>query len=383
MTTATTYTQTNKTKDSEPPLLQQSFHSHPFPTEGEEAVNKAKNGVASSADDDDEESDSDGSDGENESELKFTLSSNSSGNIIDPNVSLSPSDDLFFKGRLVPIDSSLTGAEPNPRSQFPVSLIKSATKFRVMMLKFKKSKSNVSEKTDSTGSGSENLREQPEENQHEKRSQKFFTVKFKVEEVPIVSMFTRDNSSKCVNSKVQKVQKPNPDDSASDEKLFSKDTMQRYLKKVKPMYIRASKRYGDKLKFSGQLSLSGAAKAGVVPPPPPPPPPSTAAKTEKLPAATEAKEESTETASNAKSQKHGSNLPAAVRVVCKTLGKSRSASAAVAAAAPPGTTTTSKRRDDSLLQQQDGIQSAILHCKRSFKAARGEESSKEAKETCI
>ncbi|KAK2971388.1 hypothetical protein RJ640_015255, partial [Escallonia rubra] len=123
-----------------------------------------------------------------------------------------------------------------------------------------------------------------------------------------------------------------------------------------------------------QLSLSGAAKAGVAPPPPPPAPPSTAAKTEKLPAPAEAKEESTETASNAKSQKHGSNLPAAVRVVCKTLGKSRSASAAVAAA-PPGTTTTSQRRDDSLLQQQDGIQSAILHCKRSFKAARDSESS--------
>ncbi|KAK2993532.1 hypothetical protein RJ640_007364 [Escallonia rubra] len=125
---------------------------------------------------------------------------------------------------------------------------------------------------------------------------------------------------------------------------------------------------------AGQLSLSGAAKAGVAPPPPPPAPPSTAAKTEKLPAPAEAKEESTETASNAKSQKHGSNLPAAVRVVCKTLGKSRSASAAVAAA-PPGTTTTSQRRDDSLLQQQDGIQSAILHCKRSFKAARDSESS--------
>jgi len=31
----------------------------------------------------------------------------------------------------------------------------------------------------------------------------------------------------------------------------------------------------------------------------------------------------------------------------------------------------SKRRDDSLLQQEDGIQSAILHCKRSFNASRG------------
>jgi len=31
----------------------------------------------------------------------------------------------------------------------------------------------------------------------------------------------------------------------------------------------------------------------------------------------------------------------------------------------------SKRRDDSLLEQENGIQSAILHCKRSFNASRG------------
>ena len=34
-------------------------------------------------------------------------------------------------------------------------------------------------------------------------------------------------------------------------------------------------------------------------------------------------------------------------------------------------TTSSKKRDDSLLQQQDGIQSAILHCKRSFNSSKG------------
>jgi hypothetical protein len=59
-----------------------------------------------------------------------------------------------------------------------------------------------------------------------------------------------------------------------------------------------------------------------------------------------------------------------LRVVCKHLGKRRSASAAAVAAAPPGP-VLSERRDDSLLQQHDGIQSAILHCKRSFNASRG------------
>ncbi|XP_010270646.1 PREDICTED: probable membrane-associated kinase regulator 2 [Nelumbo nucifera] len=67
------------------------------------------------------------------------------------------------------------------------------------------------------------------------------------------------------------------------------------------------------------------------------------------------------------------NLPAGLRVVCKHLGKSRLASSAVAAVQPVG--FQARRCDDSLLQQQDGIQSAILHCKRSFNASRDSETS--------
>nr|XP_008376663.2 probable membrane-associated kinase regulator 5 isoform X2 [Malus domestica] len=58
-----------------------------------------------------------------------------------------------------------------------------------------------------------------------------------------------------------------------------------------------------------------------------------------------------------KKDKQG-NFPAGFRVVCKNLGKSKSATVM---AAPPV-----QRRDDSLLLHNDGIQSAILHCKRSF-----------------
>lgn len=322
----------------------------------------------------DDDTDSDGSDGEDDGrEMKFTLSSASSGDSIDPNVSLSPSDDLFFKGRLVPIEPSslvFNGTEANSKSQFPVSLVKSATKFRVLMLKLKKSKSNVADKTESNGSGSGNKKEEhkpPAENKQSQSQSKLFTVKFKVEEVPIVSLLTRDNSSKVANSKAQK---QNSDESASEEKRFSKDVMQRYLKKVKPFYVRASKRYGEKMRFSGQLNLAGAAKAGLSSPPcvggqKSPPAKLTAEKTQAEPVeVTDAPLQS-----NAKSQRQG-NLPAGLRVVCKHLGKSRSASSAVAAA-PAAGPVVSKRRDDSLLQQQDGIQSAILHCKRSFKASRG------------
>ncbi|KAJ8526970.1 hypothetical protein K7X08_029447 [Anisodus acutangulus] len=332
-----------------------------------------------------EEEEGDGSESENEGELKFTLSSSgSSVDGVDPNVSLSPSDDIFFKGSLVPIEPSslsLTASEAN--SKFSSSLLKSATKFRVLMLKLKKPKSNATTKIgksecDGDGDSSVSATPKPQrkkvtENEKEETQNrtpsKFFTVKFKVEEVPIKSLFTRDNISKGNkhnnNSSSSKTQKRNQDEacstnaanSISDEKKFSKDVMQKYLKKVKPLYIRVSKRYGDKLRFSGQLSLTGnaATKAG------PSPPPSLAAKAEAVTDASHSAE---------KNQKQG-NIPTGLRIVRKHLGKSRSASSAVVAAAP----VASNRRDDSLLQQQDAIQGAILHCKRSFNSSRDSESS--------
>ena len=263
---------------------------------------------------------------------------------------------MFFKGRLVPIEpnSSLDLKPP----QFHVSLLKSATKFRVFLLRLKKSKLNSTEKTESVSVPTATPKKQQttlEENNNNNKN-KFFTVKFKVEEVPIISLFSRDNS------KSQKQQ--SSEDSVSDEKKFSKDVMQKYLKKVKPLYVRISRRYGEKLRFSGQLSL-GSLKPATLP--------STAAQksvsgkvtmVEKGPMEVEAGENQV----NGKNLKQV-NIPAGLKVVCKHLGKSRSASSAVAAAPPAP--TLSKRRDDSLLQQHDGIQSAILHCKRSFNGSLG------------
>ncbi|XP_016478712.1 putative membrane-associated kinase regulator 2 [Nicotiana tabacum] len=319
-----------------------------------------------------------------EGELKFTLSTSSGSSIddgTDPNVSLSPSDDLFFKGSLVPIEpSSLLLSASEANSKFTSSLLKSATKFRVLMLKLKKPKFTAPskiEKSEGDGDGfvsattpklrRKRVSESEKEEPPNLTQNKFFTVKFKVEEVPIKSLFSRDNSSKGNNNNSGKIEKRHPEEvcstnnaanSASDEKKFTKDVMQKYLKKVKPLYIRVSKRYGEKLKFSGQLSLPGNAatnKAGRSPPP------SAEAKVDAVTDAAPAAE---------KNQKHG-NIPTGLRIVRKHLGKSRSASSAVVAAAP----VTSNRRDDSLLQQQDAIQGAILHCKRSFNSSRESESS--------
>ncbi|GLT90827.1 hypothetical protein SLE2022_087440 [Rubroshorea leprosula] len=310
-------------------------------TEGNEKAERENAG-------EEEESGSE-SDGE---EFNFTLSSDSSNDLTDPNLELSPSDDLFFKGRLVPIEpnSSIDSKPP----QFPVSLLKSATKFRVFLLRLKKSKLNAGEKTGETNGSPR----KQEENNNGNNNSKFFSVKFKVEEVPIVSLFTRDNS-KCQKQH-------NTEESGSDEKKFSKDVMQKYLKKVKPLYVRVSRRYVEKLRFSGQLSLNSLKPTA---------PSSTAAQKSSSAKSTAEKEkpeaEVGENNTNVKSHKQG-NIPARLRVVCKHLGKSRSASSAVAAVPSP---LSSQRRDDSLLQQEDGIQSAILHCKRSFNASRDSEAS--------
>ncbi|GKC00233.1 probable membrane-associated kinase regulator 2, partial [Tanacetum coccineum] len=258
-------------------------------------------------------------------DVKFTLMSNSSGDSVesagDVNVSVSPSDELFFKGGFIPVEESTFKPQQSRVS-------KSATKFRVMMLKLKKLKSNIAE------------------SEEEK----------KVEEVPIVSLFKRHNSSKTIKKS------RNEDTNVVDEKKFTKEAMHKYLRKVKPLYVRVSKRYGEKMKFSGQLNVKNSEK-------PENSESKEAAVTSSLPEESKQCTEGSEpplmlSNGNGKGLRQ-SNLPATLRVVCKHLGKSRSGGTAVVAAAPPGT-VLSQRRDDSLLQQQDGIQSAILHCKRSF-----------------
>ncbi|KAG6385457.1 hypothetical protein SASPL_154292 [Salvia splendens] len=78
-----------------------------------------------------------------------------------------------------------------------------------------------------------------------KSSGKFF-VKLKLEEALLVNLFTRDSSSK---------EKPSIHDSktnlASDERKMSKEVMTKYLKMVKPFYIRISKCYMKKQKLPG------------------------------------------------------------------------------------------------------------------------------------
>ncbi|GFZ12503.1 hypothetical protein Acr_23g0008880 [Actinidia rufa] len=75
---------------------------------------------------------------------------------------------MFFKGQLVPVELSSIN-ELNAKPQF--SLFKSATKFRVLMLKMKKSKVNMAEKTD--------LKHEEPQNKPNQSQSKLFMVKLK------------------------------------------------------------------------------------------------------------------------------------------------------------------------------------------------------------
>lgn len=332
-------------------------------------------------------------DEEEEDGFDFTVSPgsvSSGGNQIDSssspnNLTFSPSDDIFFKGDvgksvspLFQSSSSTTstsssvenGLNNNPKVQFPVSFIKTATKIRVFMLGFKSNSSNPKPKSED---------QKPEEKQSTirtelKQSKKFVTVKFRVDELlPMISLFTRDSSSSSAtasnNNKIMSSSQEEIEvEDEEGKKLISKDVVQKYLKMIKPLYVRVSKRYNNNGggAFSPSRSMDNSS---VIPSSP-------------LPIKIEDEISS-------KRKQGVSNLPNGFRIVRKHLGKSRSASSV-----NPVTTNSSspggiqaKRRDDSLLQQQDGIQSAILHCKRSFNASRDTDScprsSTESHETSI
>ncbi|XP_020583874.1 probable membrane-associated kinase regulator 2 [Phalaenopsis equestris] len=303
-------------------------------------------------------------DEEDDKDSNFSMNS-SGGNELP---TISSSDELFFKGELVPLESSsivIAAGDSDPKTQLSVSFLKSATKFRVFILGRRKSKSTTVE-SNAAGFSS-------------KQSQlpsKFFFIKFKVEEVPIVSLFTRDSSSRnqaCDPKAMEKITDIDDGEdaaiaaatAAAEEKTKSsnsKEVVHKYLSKIKPLYVRVSKRYVEKLKFSGLLVHGGV-------------PATELCSQEEKEAEAEA-EKPAEVKITEKSSKMA--MPAKLKVVYERLGKSRSATVPAVSSPPP-----QRRRDDSLIEQQDGIQSAIAHCKRSFTATSKEkESPSQLLESC-
>ncbi|PUZ58766.1 hypothetical protein GQ55_5G534500 [Panicum hallii var. hallii] len=244
----------------------------------------------------------------------------------------------------------------------PASLLRPATKFRVLLLKLRKPKVAVP----AEGNGGAAAPKQTSR----------FLIKFRVDDAPLVSLFTRDNSSRtsdagaCADRPAAAAQHPQDASAAitAEERRFAKEVVLKYLSKIKPLYVKVSRRYGERLRFAGASEGEETDAEPDLPAPFPSPAPSS------QPPAAAAASQPVVVACGVRAPRAG--VPAGLKQVCKRLGKSRSASSAVAAAPspPPPSPGAPQRRDDSLLQLQDGIQSAIAHCKRSFNASKGSES---------
>ncbi|TMW96127.1 hypothetical protein EJD97_007891 [Solanum chilense] len=145
-----------------------------------------------------------------------------------------------------------------------------------------------------------------------------------------------DSSTVSPKNQTQKCKVEERESSINDSsKQFTRADMGKYLNLMKPLYSRASKRFTDK----NQLSSSSSSVQSLSSP-------------------------------RISSEEKNGNRVAVLEAVRKRLGKSRSTASSFAGASIP----PMNRRDDSLLEKNDGIQSAILHCKRSYSSARKDSS---------
>ncbi|KAL0400661.1 UNVERIFIED_CONTAM: putative membrane-associated kinase regulator 5 [Sesamum latifolium] len=208
----------------------------------------------------------------------------------------------------------------NSKPLSPVSILRSAPKFKVFMLGFKKS--SKCEKTESSnGELKASSLNQLSKSSKLGQSNRF-SVECRVADVPVAPVFARDNSLRS------KMLKESIEYEASTDVLSSEKSVPKYLKLIKPFYGKASK----KTKSTDSVTPSSSPVTAPVNLSP-------------------------------KMFSEGSRI-GSFKIVTRNLGKSRSASAAVGVAPP-----VVRRRDDSLLEQHDGIQGAILHCKKSFNSS--------------
>ncbi|PIN21671.1 hypothetical protein CDL12_05629 [Handroanthus impetiginosus] len=206
----------------------------------------------------------------------------------------------------------------NSKPLSPVTILRSAPKFKVFMLGF--IKSSKCEKTESNGEMKASPVSQFSKSSKLGQSNRF-SGKCRVADMPAGPVFARDNSLRS------KMLKENCDYETSSD-VSSEKSVPKYLKLIKPFYVKASK----KTKLTDSLTPSSSPVTAPV---------------------------------NLSPRKfsEGSRV-GSFKIVTRNLGKSRSASAAVGVPPP-----SIRRRDDSLLEQHDGIQGAILHCKRSYNSS--------------
>ncbi|KAI3458075.1 hypothetical protein Pfo_014738 [Paulownia fortunei] len=207
----------------------------------------------------------------------------------------------------------------NSKPLSPVTILRSAPKFKVFMLGFKKS--SKCEKTESNGGLKASPLNQRSKSSKLEQSNRF-SVKSRVAEMRVAPVLARDNSLRS------KMLKESSDYETSSDVVSSEKSVPKYLKLIKPFYVKVS----NKTKLTDSITPSSSPMTAPV---------------------------------NLSPRKFSEvSRVGSFKIATRNLGKSRSASAAEGIAPP-----SVRRRDDLLLEQHDGIQGAILHCKKSYNSS--------------
>ncbi|KAK6135134.1 hypothetical protein DH2020_031125 [Rehmannia glutinosa] len=205
------------------------------------------------------------------------------------------------------------------KPQSPVTILRSAPKFKVFMLGFKKS--SKCEKTESNAEQKASPLNQLSRSSKLEQSNRF-SVKSRVADMPVGPVFARDNSLRS------KMLKDSFEYETSSDVVSSEKSVPKYMRLIKPFYVKAS----NKTKLTDSLTPSSSPVTAPV---------------------------------NLSPRKFSEvSRVGSFKIMTRNLVKSRSASAAEGAGPP-----SIRRRDDSLLEQHDGIQGAILHCKKSYSSS--------------
>ncbi|KAL1552805.1 hypothetical protein AAHA92_13561 [Salvia divinorum] len=199
----------------------------------------------------------------------------------------------------------------NSKPLSPVTILRSPPKFKVFMLGFRKSsRCDNAELNGETKAKSSKL-------DRSNRS----SVNCRVAEAPVLA---RENSLRS------KMMRESFDYETASDVGWTEKSVPKYLKLIKPFYVKIS----NKAKSTDSVTPSSSPVTAPV---------------------------------NLSPMKFSEGIwIGSFKIVTRNFGKSRSASSmARVGVAPPSI----RRRDDSLLEQNDGIQGAILHCKRSFNSS--------------
>ncbi|TKY51358.1 membrane-associated kinase regulator 5 [Spatholobus suberectus] len=118
--------------------------------------------------------------------------------------------------------------EPISKPQSPIALLRSAPSFRIFTFR----KRN---------------RTPPKKTEYSVNESKVFAVRLNVEDFRSSPALSRDNSTRSFGSKVRSCshEEPKPE-------RFSKEVLRKYLKLIRPLYVKVSKRYSDKMRFDGE-----------------------------------------------------------------------------------------------------------------------------------